>query len=48
MEIKLTATPTARHVEPLNQLKTLLGEEAASEGVLVCTGAEERPLPGGD
>lgn len=48
VEIKLTATPTARHVEPLNRLKTLLGEEAAREGVLVCTSAEERPLPGGN
>lgn len=46
VEIKLTATPTARHVEPLNRLKTVLGEEAAREGVLVCTSAEERPLPG--
>jgi negative regulator of sigma E activity len=46
VEIKLTATPTVRHVAPLNRLKSLLGEEAASEGILVCTGMESRPLPG--
>jgi predicted AAA+ superfamily ATPase len=46
VEIKLTATPTARHVDPLNRLKSLMGEEAAPEGILVCTAEEERPLPG--
>ncbi len=46
VEIKLTATPTVRHVAPLNRLKSLLGEEAASEGILVCTSMESRQLPG--
>jgi hypothetical protein len=46
VEIKLTATPTARHAEPLNRLKALLGADAADTGVLVCTIAEPRPLPG--
>jgi len=46
VEIKLTATPTARRVAPLNRLKALLGEEAASEGILVCTSRGARPLPG--
>ncbi|WP_295541231.1 ATP-binding protein [uncultured Thiohalocapsa sp.] len=46
VEIKLTATPTVRHVAPLNRLKTLLGEQAASEGILVCTSTESRSLPG--
>ena len=48
VEVKLTATPTMRHVEPLQRLKTLAGAEAAGEGVLVCNTAAERPLPGGN
>jgi predicted AAA+ superfamily ATPase len=48
VEIKLTATPTARHVEPLNRPKALMGDEAAEEGMLVCAAADERALPGGN
>ena len=48
VEIKLTATPTARHLEPLNRLKALMGTEAAEQGLLVCTCDAERPLPGGN
>jgi len=48
VEIKLTATPTARHLDPLNRLKALMGDESAPEGLLVCTTEEERALPGGN
>lgn len=48
VEIKLTATPTLRHLEPLNTLKALLGDAAHAEGILVCTCEEERSLPGGN
>jgi predicted AAA+ superfamily ATPase len=48
VEIKLTATPTLRHLGPLDRLKALLGADAAPEGLLVCTVEEERRLPGGN
>ena len=47
IEIKLTATPTARHVQPLERFKHLAGDTAAEQGLLVCRTAEERPLPHG-
>jgi len=48
VEIKLTATPTTRHLDPLNRLKALMGAEAAEQGLLVCTCDQERPMPGGN
>jgi uncharacterized protein len=36
VEIKLTATPTSKHLEPLNQFKSLAGPEGSPEGVLIC------------
>jgi predicted AAA+ superfamily ATPase len=45
VEIKLTATPTLKHAELLGRFKALAGAEA-SEGVLVCSVPERRPLPG--
>lgn len=47
VEIKRTATPTQRHVEPLSRLRTLIGAEAAEAGLLVCDVEQERPLPQG-
>jgi len=47
IEIKRTATPTPRHVEPLTRLRALLGDEAADGGLLVCGVERERPMPGG-
>jgi hypothetical protein len=47
IEIKRTATPTPRHVEPLTRLCALLGAEAADAGLLVCGVERERPMPGG-
>jgi hypothetical protein len=47
VEIKLTATPTRRHVEPLRRFQELAGDAAAETGLLVCRTPEPRPLPGG-
>ena len=47
VEIKLTATPTPRHWEPLRKFRELAGKEAG-EGVLVCQVEERRPLPQGN
>lgn len=47
IEIKATATPTARHVMPLDRFRSAAGEAAADHGLLVCRVKEPRPLPGG-
>lgn len=47
IEVKLTATPTARHLQPLEHFRKLAGERATPTGVLVCRVGERRPLPGG-
>jgi len=47
VEIKLTATPTSRHVQPLERFGRLAGEAAAREGIVVCRVPERRPLPHG-
>ncbi len=36
VEIKLTATPTLKHLEPLNRFKAIAGDDASKEGLLVC------------
>ncbi len=43
-EIKLTATPTLKHLEPLERFKKLAREKAAETGVLVCRVAEKKPI----
>jgi len=48
VEIKLTASPTGRHLDPLERFKRLSGNLAAKEGVLVCRVPERRPLPHGN
>ena len=48
VEIKLTATPTARHTASLKRFKDLAGKDASGAGLLVCSVAERRPLPGGN
>jgi len=45
IEIKLTATPTLKHIEPLNKFKELAGHEASDTGVLVCRVDKRMPLP---
>jgi uncharacterized protein len=46
VEIKRTATPSARHGERLTRFRTLAGEKA-QPGLLVCAVPEPRDLPGG-
>ena len=47
VEIKLTATPTARHVQPLERFKGIAGEASVPQGALVCRVKERRALPHG-
>ena len=47
VEIKLSATPTRRHVESLDRFCKLAGVTAHRHGVLVCRVQEPRELPGG-
>jgi predicted AAA+ superfamily ATPase len=48
VEVKLTATPTPRHCEPLNRFRALAGENAGESGFLVCAVKEDTPLPSGN
>jgi hypothetical protein len=45
VEIKLTSTPSLKHVEPLNKFKKLTGAEADSQGLLVCRIEKPIDLP---
>ncbi len=45
VEIKLTATPTLRHTEPLNRFKKLAGRDAADTGLIVCRADKTAHLP---
>lgn len=47
VEIKLTATPGAGHVSPINRLIAAAGDEAYPQGILVCQTETERALPNG-
>ena len=47
VEIKATATPTARHAQPLDRFRRTAGSASAEQGLLVCRVQEPRPLPGG-
>ena len=47
VEIKLTATPRAGHLRPLERFRALAGEEGVGTGVLVCRVPESRPLANG-
>ncbi len=47
VEIKLTATPTAGHLAPIDRFIGMAGAEAAQNGVLVCRTKAERVLPNG-
>ena len=47
VEIKATATPTARHARLFDRFRKIAGDSAAEQGVLVCRVSEARPLPGG-
>lgn len=47
IEIKLTATPSSGHVEPLNRFIAAAGQEASQQGLLVCRTEKQQPLPNG-
>lgn len=47
VEIKLTATPTAQHLRPMEKFIALAGAEAGHPGLLVCQVPKPRPMPGG-
>ncbi len=46
VEIKLTATPSAGHVQAIEKFKQLAGKDAANTGLLVCRVEREVDLPG--
>jgi predicted AAA+ superfamily ATPase len=46
VEIKLTATPSANHIRPIEKFKKTAGKEASEQGILVCRVKETTPLPG--
>lgn len=45
VEIKMTASPTLRHLEPLNKFKKITGNDAAKTGLLVCRTHKKILLP---
>ncbi len=45
VEIKLTSTPSLKHMEPLNKFKKLTGAKADSQGLLVCRIEKPIDLP---
>ena len=47
VEIKLTSTPTLKHIEPLDRFISLAHSEAASGGILVCSVKTRKALPNG-
>lgn len=47
VEIKMTATPGAGHVEPINRFRAVAGDELSNQGILVCQTKTERALPNG-
>ncbi len=48
VEIKLTATPSLKHLEPLNRFKTLVGKDGGDTGILVCRIDQAKQLPFGN
>lgn len=47
VEIKLTATPAAGHVDPLKRFIAAAGDEANGQGLLVCRTEKQQALPHG-
>ena len=47
VEVKLTATPSDKHIEPMNRFRSLAGADNVGPGILVCRTTKEIPLPGG-
>ena len=48
VEIKLTATPTEKHVQALDKFKKVAEEDAGDQGILVCRVDKQKALPGGN
>jgi predicted AAA+ superfamily ATPase len=48
VEIKLTATPTSKHLEPLNKFAVLAGKDIVDKGIIVCRVEKTRPMPRGN
>lgn len=48
IEVKSTASPTSRHLRPIERFKALGGPVVADEGLLVCRVREPRDLPHGN
>ncbi|MFQ5661409.1 MAG: ATP-binding protein [Gammaproteobacteria bacterium] len=47
VEIKLTATPTTKHVQPLTRMCRMPGDDIHPTGVLVCQCQKQTLMPGG-
>ena len=47
VEIKLSASPSAGHLAPIEKWIALAGEDSAPQGLLVCRTERERHMPGG-
>jgi predicted AAA+ superfamily ATPase len=47
VEIKLTATPSSRHCQPLLRLREIVGAERMGNGIVVCQVKEKTVLPYG-
>lgn len=45
VEIKLTATPNLKHLEPLNRFKKVAGKDSAETGLLVCRTGKITTMP---
>lgn len=45
VEIKFTTTPATQHLAPLNKFKELAGDDAVTEGILVCRIPQKMALP---
>lgn len=45
IEIKLTATPTLMHLDPLNKFRSIAGKDSADTGILVCRINKASPMP---
>ncbi|MCP4697128.1 MAG: ATP-binding protein [Gammaproteobacteria bacterium] len=48
VEIKLTATPSARHIQPIERFKRLAGADACDSGMLICRVEKPAALPLGN
>lgn len=45
VEIKLTSTPSVKHLEPIGRFKAIAGKDAADSGLVVCRIKKSAPMP---